>query len=78
MTKLLNLKSVRNSSNTKAPRERNDECEIQIRNLKSLGVKSDLYVYLIFHFSAYPNKYLLNIPTKILFTCVKRTSNIFR
>ncbi len=42
-SKLLNLTPVRKSSDVAALRNLYDECEIQIRSLKSLGVHSDTY-----------------------------------
>ncbi|GFQ89168.1 uncharacterized protein TNCT_172191 [Trichonephila clavata] len=43
MTKLLNLKQVKRASNIKELRELYDSCEIQIRNLNSLGVVAESY-----------------------------------
>ncbi|KFM65649.1 hypothetical protein X975_19634, partial [Stegodyphus mimosarum] len=47
MNKLLNLNPVKNSSNLRALRELYDNCEIQIRNLNSLGVASGSYGHLL-------------------------------
>lgn len=43
MSKLLNLTPVKRSSDVAALRKLYDECEIQIRSLKSLGMSSDTY-----------------------------------
>lgn len=47
MSKLLNLKPVRNATNVTDLRNLYDSCEIQIRNLNSLGVASGSYGHLL-------------------------------
>lgn len=47
MNKLLNLNAVKYSSNIRALRELFDNCEIQIRNLNSLGVTAGSYGHLL-------------------------------
>lgn len=46
MNKFLNLESVKNRSNLKALQRLYDVCEINIRNLRNLGVISSSYGHL--------------------------------